>query len=39
MSAAAVLKGSSWASWKQIWPVPVNDLQLNPNLTQAPNYQ
>jgi hypothetical protein len=39
MSATATLKGTSWASWKQIWPVPVNDLQLNPNLTQAPNYQ
>jgi len=39
MGAAAVLKGSVWAGWKQIWPVPANDLQLNPNLTQAPNYQ
>jgi hypothetical protein len=39
MTAAAALKGSTWASWKQIWPIPLNDVQLNPNLTQAPNYQ
>ncbi|WP_293308984.1 RagB/SusD family nutrient uptake outer membrane protein [Pedobacter sp. UBA5917] len=39
MTAAATVKGSTWASWKQIWPIPLNDIQLNPNLTQAPNYQ
>lgn len=39
MTAAATIKGSTWASWKQIWPIPLNDIQLNPNLTQAPNYQ
>jgi len=39
MTVAAAAKGTTWASWKQIWPIPLNDVQLNPNLTQAPNYQ
>ncbi len=39
MTAAAVEKGTTWASWKQIWPIPLNDPIVNPNLTQAPNYQ
>ncbi|WP_162238707.1 RagB/SusD family nutrient uptake outer membrane protein [Pedobacter sp. Leaf194] len=39
MTLAASVKGTNWASWKQIWPIPLNDIQLNPNLTQAPNYQ
>jgi len=38
MTIAAPLKGGTWASFKQIWPVPANDLLQDPNLTQAPGY-
>lgn len=38
MSVAAPLKGGTWTSQKQIWPIPANDILANPNLTQAPGY-
>ncbi|MEJ2884285.1 RagB/SusD family nutrient uptake outer membrane protein [Pedobacter sp. GR22-6] len=38
MNIAAPLKGGTWASWKQIWPIPATDIIANPNLTQAPEY-
>ena len=39
MTTVALNKGTTWASWKQIWPIPAIDPIVNPNLTQAPNYQ
>lgn len=38
MNIVAPQKGGVWNSQKQIWPIPVNDITANPNLTQAPGY-
>lgn len=38
MSVAAPLKGGTWTSQKQIWPIPTADIYANPKLTQAPGY-
>lgn len=38
MGTVAPLKGGTWNSQKQIWPIPVTDIQANPRLTQAPGY-
>jgi hypothetical protein len=38
MTIAAPLKGGTWNSQKQIWPIPTSDIIANPNLTQAPGY-
>lgn len=39
MSLAAPLKGGTWTTQKQIWPIPAADVYANPNLIQAPGYQ
>lgn len=38
MNVAALQKGGTWSSFKQIWPIPPADIVANPNLTQAPGY-
>lgn len=38
MSVAAPAKGGVWSPSRQIWPIPTEDVRLNPNLTQAPGY-
>lgn len=38
MGIVAPQKGGTWNSQKQIWPIPVNEITANPNLTQAPGY-
>jgi hypothetical protein len=38
MNVYAPLKGASWASFKQYWPIPASDVQFNPNLSQTPGY-
>jgi hypothetical protein len=38
MAVYAASKEATWASYKQWWPIPANDVQFNPNLTQTPGY-
>ena len=38
MNLYAPQKGASWSSFKQYWPIPANDIQFNPNLSQTPGY-
>ncbi|QEH40097.1 RagB/SusD family nutrient uptake outer membrane protein [Chitinophaga sp. XS-30] len=38
MAAAAPLKDATWNSDKQLFPIPENDLLLNPSLTPNPGY-
>jgi hypothetical protein len=38
MKIYAPLKGANWSSFKQLWPIPANDIQFNPNLKQTPGY-
>ena len=38
MSVVTPQKGSSWNSYQQLYPLPVNDLQNDPNLVQNPGY-
>jgi hypothetical protein len=38
MSSVAPQKGGAWSSFKQLWPIPPNDVILNPNLTPNPGY-
>lgn len=38
MSAVAPLKGGAWSSNWQLYPIPLLDLQRNPNLSQNPGY-
>lgn len=39
MTAEVVAKGAAvWSSQKQLWPIRVEDIRLNPNLTQTPGY-
>lgn len=38
MNVYAPLKGADWESFKQYWPIPANDIQFNPNLSQTPGY-
>jgi len=38
MQGACVLKGGQWFSYKQLLPIPIDDIRLNPNLTQNPGY-
>jgi starch-binding outer membrane protein, SusD/RagB family len=39
MTTLAPLKGGSWASFKDWWPIPLSDIQNNLSLTQTPGYQ
>jgi hypothetical protein len=40
MSGIAPLKGGTWQSYKQLFPIPVQDIQRNPSLKghQNPGY-
>lgn len=38
MIPLSILKGGSWASFKQFWPIPAMDIVNNPALTQTPGY-
>jgi starch-binding outer membrane protein, SusD/RagB family len=38
MNTTAPLKGGTWASFKQLWPISANDVLQDPNLVQNPGY-
>jgi len=38
MGIVAPLKGGTWSSYKQIWPIRGEDLLINTNLVQSPGY-
>jgi hypothetical protein len=38
MTVAAPLKGGTWASFKEWWPIPATDIQSDLQLTQTPGY-
>jgi starch-binding outer membrane protein, SusD/RagB family len=39
MNVLAPLKGGSWASNKEWWPIPLTDIQNDPKMTQTPGYE
>jgi hypothetical protein len=39
MNVVAPLKGGSWSSYKEWWPIPLTDLQNDNHLTQTPGFQ
>lgn len=39
MNVAAPLKGGTWASFKEWWPIPLTDIQNDTHLSQTPGYQ
>jgi starch-binding outer membrane protein, SusD/RagB family len=39
MSEASALKGGTWESTDQLYPIPLRELLADPNLTQNPGYQ
>jgi starch-binding outer membrane protein, SusD/RagB family len=39
MNPLAPLKGGSWASFKEWWPIPLTDIQNDTHLVQTPGYQ
>lgn len=38
MQIAATTKGGVWASYKQLFPIPLREIQSNPNMKQNPGY-
>jgi hypothetical protein len=38
MTSVAPLKGGTWSSFKQLWPIPLSDINKDPNLTQNTGY-
>lgn len=38
MGAFAPVKGGTWSDYMQLFPLPINDLQQDANLTQNPGY-
>jgi len=38
MSTATIIKGGSWQSYQQLYPVPASDLLKNPNMTPSVGY-
>ncbi|MEN0055278.1 MAG: RagB/SusD family nutrient uptake outer membrane protein [Mucilaginibacter sp.] len=38
MNVTAPVKGTTWSSYKQLMPIPSNDIIANPNLKQTPGY-
>jgi len=38
MTAVSAVKGGSWADYKSLFPIPVNDILANPNITQTKGY-
>jgi hypothetical protein len=39
MNVVAPLKGGSWASYKEWWPIPLTDIENDPHLTQTPGFE
>ena len=39
MNVVAPLKGGSWASYKEWWPIPLTDIQNDIHLTQTPGFE
>lgn len=39
MSVISPIKGGSWETTDQLWPIPQSELNTNPNLVQNPGYQ
>lgn len=38
MSIVTPQKGGTWETRDQLYPIPVSEIQLNPNMTQTPGY-
>ncbi|TDX01564.1 RagB/SusD family nutrient uptake outer membrane protein [Dinghuibacter silviterrae] len=38
MTAFAPIKGATWSAYMKLYPLPLNDLLQDPNLTQNPGY-
>ncbi|MGA9649273.1 RagB/SusD family nutrient uptake outer membrane protein [Pedobacter sp.] len=38
MGDYAAAKGTTWSTYKQLWPIPASDIQFNRNLKQTPGY-
>lgn len=38
MTVYAPIKGGSWSSYKQLWPIPATEIQNDPQLVQNPGY-
>jgi starch-binding outer membrane protein, SusD/RagB family len=39
MNVVAPLKGGSWSSYKEWWPIPLSDIQNDNHLTQTPGFE
>jgi hypothetical protein len=39
MNVIAPLKGGSWSSYKEWWPIPLSDIQNDTHLTQTPGFE
>ena len=39
MNVIAPLKGGSWSSYKEWWPIPLSDVQNDTHLTQTPGFE
>jgi hypothetical protein len=39
MGVQAPLKDGSWQSYMEWWPIPLSDIQADPNLTQTPGFE
>ncbi len=39
INVIAPLKGGSWASYKEWWPIPLTDIENDPHLTQTPGFE
>jgi hypothetical protein len=39
MNVIALLKGGSWSSYKDWWPIPLTDIQNDNHLTQTPGFE
>jgi starch-binding outer membrane protein, SusD/RagB family len=38
MNSAAIVKGSVWQPYQQLFPIPQSEVDRNPNMTQTPEY-
>jgi hypothetical protein len=38
MGVVTPVKGGTWSAYKQLWPVPLAEINKDPNLTQNPGY-
>ncbi|MGV3466402.1 MAG: RagB/SusD family nutrient uptake outer membrane protein, partial [Heyndrickxia sp.] len=39
MSVVSPTKGGTWSNYKSLWPIPIKDIQNNPNLVQNDGYK